>query len=64
MTVTFFGIRFVVSIQPHRAEQKIAAMGLVNDFDYANANILYRPPNIVLTSNTAGSKRIYLRWSE
>jgi hypothetical protein len=62
MTLTFFGIRFVVSIPPHRAEQRIAAMGLVNDFDYASANILYRPPNIRLTSSTGGLKRIDLQW--
>src|SRR5882762_3171841 len=58
MTFTFFGIRFVISIPPIRAEEKIARMGLVKDFDYASAKILYRPPNIGLTSSTAGLKRI------
>ena len=62
MTFTFFGIRCVVSIPPIRAEQRIAAMGRVNDFDYASAKILYRPPNIGLTSSTAGLKRIDLQW--
>lgn len=62
MTFTFFGIRFVVSIPPIRAEEKIAQMGLVKDFDYSSAKILYRPPNIGLTSGTAGLKRIDLQW--
>jgi len=62
MTFTFFGIRFVISIPPIRAEEKIARMGLVKDFDYASAKILYRPPNIGLTSSTAGLKRIDLQW--
>lgn len=62
MTFTFFGIRFVVSIPSVRAEQRIAAMGQVNGFDYASAKILYRPPNIGLTSSTAGLKRIDLQW--
>jgi len=62
MTFSFFGIRFVVSIPPLRAEQRIAAMGQVSGFDYASARILYRPPNIGLTSSTAGLKRIDLQW--
>jgi len=62
MTFTFFGIRFVISIPPIRAEEKIARMGLVKDFDFASAKILYRPPNIGLTSSTAGLKRIDLQW--
>lgn len=62
MVSTFFGIRFVISILPIRAEEKIAGLGLVNGFDYSNAKIIYRPPGIGLTSNTAGLKQINLEW--
>lgn len=62
MAFTFFGVRFVISILPIRAEDKIAGLGLVNGFDYSSAKILYRPPNIGLTSSTAGLKRIDLEW--
>ena len=62
MAFTFFGIRFVISILPIRAEEKIAGLGLVNGFDYSSAKIIYRPSNIGLTSNTAGLKRIELKW--
>ena len=62
MTFTFFGVRFVVSTLPVRAEERIAGLGLLNGFDFASAKILYRPPNIALTSGTAGFKRIDLQW--
>ena len=62
MTFTFNGIRFVVSIVPVRLEEKIAKMGLVKGVDYSRAKIIYRPPEIVFTSNTAGRKVINLKW--
>jgi len=62
MAFTFFGVRFVISISPSRAVDKIAGLGQVNGFDYSSAKILYRPPNIGLTSSTAGLKRIDLEW--
>lgn len=62
MTFTFFGVRFVVSITPIRAEDKIAAMGKVNDFDFSTAKIVYRPPGIVMNSGTAGEKRVEFVW--
>jgi hypothetical protein len=62
MAFAFFGVRFVISIPPIRAEDKIADLGEVNGFDYSSAKILYRPPNIGLTSSTAGLKRIDLEW--
>lgn len=62
MAFTFFGVRFVISIPPIRAEDKIASLGQVNGFDYSSAKILYRPPNIGLMSSTAGLKRIDLKW--
>ena len=62
MAFTFFGVRFVISILPIRAEDKIAAMGSINGFDYSTAKIVYRPPSIGLTSKTAGLKRIDLVW--
>jgi len=62
MTFTFFGVRFVISIPPLKAEEKIAGLGLVNGFDYSQANIIYRPPGIELTSTSAGRKRIELEW--
>lgn len=62
MAFTFFGVRFVISITPIRAEEKIAGLGLINGFDYSSAKIIYRPSNIGLTSSTAGLKRIDLGW--
>lgn len=62
MAFTFFGVRFVISIPPIRAEGKIAGLGQVNGFDYSSAKILYRPSNIGLTSSTGGLKRIELEW--
>ena len=62
MAFTFFGVRFVISIPPIRAEEKIAGLGQVNGFDYSTTKIVYRPYNITLTSNTAGLKRIDLEW--
>ena len=62
MTFTFFGVRFVVNILPIRAEEKIAAMGEVNGFDFSTAKIFYRPPGIEMKSATAAQKRIELEW--
>ena len=62
MAFTFFGVRFVVSIPPIRAEEKIAALGKVKDFDYSSAKIVYRPSNISLTSRTAALKQIDFEW--
>ena len=62
MTLTFFGVRFVVNIAPIRAEQKIAAMGTLNDFDFSTSTIVYRPAGMVMNSGTAGQKRIELVW--
>jgi len=62
MAFTFFGVRFVVSIPPIRAEDKIATLGEINGFDYSTAKIVYRPDNITLTSGSAGFKRILLEW--
>lgn len=59
---TFFGVRFVVSIPPNRAEEKIARLGQVNGFDYSTAQTTYRPSNIVLASSMAGRKEIQLEW--
>ena len=62
MVVTFFGLRFVISIPPFRAETQIAGLGVVNGFDYSNAQIIYRPQGIALKSGTAGLKEIHLEW--
>ena len=62
MTFTFFGVRFVVNIAPIRAEEKIAAMGRVNDFDFSTASVSYRPPGFTMRSGTAGEKRIEFKW--
>ena len=62
MACTFFGIRFVVSIPPIRTEEKIARLGEVNGFDYSTAKIVYRPLNIILTSTSAGLKKINFAW--
>jgi len=58
----FNGIRLVISIVPTRAEEKIAAMGIVSGFDYSSAKIFYRPSVITLTSKTAGRKGIAFGW--
>jgi hypothetical protein len=62
MSFDFSGLRLVVSILPLRAEQKIQGMGLVNGFDYGAAKVIYRPPNIIFNSDTAGQKTVYLKW--
>jgi hypothetical protein len=45
---------------PIRAEQKIAAMGVVDGVDYSR--VVYRPPSIWLKSDTLEQKAIYLDW--
>jgi hypothetical protein len=62
MAFTFYGIRFVISTPPIRAERKIAGLGLVKGFDYSYAKIIYRPSNISLKSGTGALKRIDLQW--
>lgn len=62
MTFTFFGVRFVISIPPIRAEGKIARLGKMNGFNYSTATVIYRPANIALISSAAGSKQIQLEW--
>jgi len=62
MAFTFFGLRFVISILPLRAEEHIARIGKVHEFDYSTARIIHRPPGISLMSSTAGAKRIYFEW--
>lgn len=62
MVFRFFGVRFVVSISPVRAEEKIADLGEVNGFDFSTAQTTYRPPSIDLASSVAGHKTIYLEW--
>lgn len=62
MAMVFYGVRFVVSIAPIRAEEKIAQVGVVNGFDYSAAKVLYRVPSIILQSNVAARKQIHLLW--
>jgi hypothetical protein len=62
MAFTFFGVRFVVSIPPMRAEDRIAGLGKIKGFDYSTAKIVYRPANITLSSQRAGVKQIHLEW--
>ena len=62
MAFTFFGIRFVLSIPPIRAEEKIGLLGEVNGFDYSTAKIVYRSSKIILKSTSAGLKQINLEW--
>jgi hypothetical protein len=62
MTFTFNGVRFVVSMLPVRAEDRIRANGVVDGFDYGATNITYRPRNIILGSSSAGKKTINLSW--
>jgi len=62
MAFTFYGIRFVISIPPLRAESKIAGLGLIKGFDYSSAKIIYPPSNVSFRSGTAGMKRINLQW--
>jgi hypothetical protein len=62
MAFTFFGLRFVISIPPFRAEAHIAGLGNVNEFDYSTARIIYRPLRISMMSGNAGSKHIHFEW--
>jgi len=62
MRFSFFGARFVVNIVPQRVEQKIAAWGKVEDFDYSTAKAIYRPTGIQGKSEAGGEKLIELTW--
>ncbi|MDP3029267.1 MAG: hypothetical protein Q8O04_07195 [Deltaproteobacteria bacterium] len=62
MLFTFNGIQFITCVVPVRAEELVSKMGLVNGTDFSSAQIIYRPPNIILDSADAGSKRINLIW--
>lgn len=62
MTLKFYGLRFVVSISPKLANEMIAGMGEVNDLNYSQEHISYRPTTIVLNSDTTNVKTIELQW--
>jgi len=62
MTFTFNGLRLAATIVPMRAEKQLRALGLVDGFDYTTAKVIYRPPNIIMGSETAGRKVINLEW--
>ena len=62
MAFTFNGLRFVVSLLSSRGEDKIKSLGVTNGFDYASANVTYRPHNITLAGGNAGRKTIHLVW--
>ena len=62
ITMVFYGVRLVVTIDPIRSEEKIHMMGLINEFDYSESQVTYRPSNITFLSSSAGRKSIELRW--
>jgi len=62
MLLIFNGIQFITCGVPVRAEELISKMKLFNGTDFSNAQIIYRPTNIILDSTTAGCKRINLLW--
>jgi hypothetical protein len=62
MTFTLNNVRFVVSGEPVMAGPLLARIGSINGVDYSSAQIVYRPTDVSLASQTAGSKRIALRW--
>jgi hypothetical protein len=62
MTFTFNGLRLAVSLPPMRAEEQIRGLGTANEFDFGDARVIYRPPNIIMGSEIAGHKVINLRW--
>jgi len=62
MALTFNGLRLAVTVIPLRAEAQIRGLGRVKGFDYSVAKVIYRPPNIIMASETAGNKRINLQW--
>lgn len=62
MVFILFGIRFAISTAHGRAEEKFRQMGKVGNFDYSQASVYYRPNNIIMDSETAGSKRILFQW--
>ena len=62
MTFMLNSVRFVVSAQPGDAAPRLRRVGTVNDFNYAEANITYRPADITFTSPTAGQKQVLLNW--
>ena len=62
MMFTFNGVRLAVTIVGMRAETQLRGLGHAHGVDYAGATIIYRPPNIVMTSETAGRKLVNLQW--
>ena len=62
LTMQFYGIRFVVTIDGRRSEEAIGGMGVVNGFDFSKAVVTYRPSTITLASSAAGQNHITFRW--
>lgn len=62
MAFTLYGVRFVVSLLPIRAENKIADLGEIRNYNFSEAKIFYRPTNIVLENSQVGRKIILLAW--
>ncbi|HEY8100085.1 MAG TPA: hypothetical protein VIF82_04985 [Burkholderiaceae bacterium] len=62
LNMMFYGVRFVVSIEPLRAEGKIEKMGVVDGFDFSTTQITYRPTDISFIGASTGRKRIELDW--
>jgi hypothetical protein len=62
LTMLFYGIRFVVTIDAVRSEEAIRNMGVVNGFDFTKSIVAYRPNTITLIGPPAGQKHITLRW--
>lgn len=62
MAFIFNGLRLAVTVIPLRAEAQIRGLGRVKEFDYSTSKVVYRPTNIIMTSETAGHKRINFQW--
>jgi hypothetical protein len=62
LTMRFYGIRFVVTIDARRSEEAIRKMGIVDGFDFTESIVTYRPNIITLNSLPANQKHITLRW--
>lgn len=62
MSFSLNDVRFLVTTAPGPAERRLARVGVVGGVDYSNADILYRPTNIALRSQTAAPKTVLFEW--
>jgi hypothetical protein len=62
LSMIFYGVRFVVTVDPGRSENKIRKMGVANGFDFSKSQVAYRPKCITFFGSNAGEKCITLEW--